>query len=44
MAVPMYKHIRLGVKLDYFRLDLVGLKVFLTRLTLGVYVHLYMEG
>ena len=36
--------IRFWVKLDYIRLDSVILKVLLTRLTSGVYMHLYVEG
>ena len=36
--------IRFRVKLDYIRLDSVRLKVLLTRLTSGVYIHLYVEG
>ena len=32
------------VKLDYIGLDSVRLKVRLTRLTFGVYMHLYVEG
>ena len=36
--------IRLRVKLDYIRLDSVRLKLVLTRLTSGVYIHLYVDG
>ena len=36
--------IRFGVKLDYIRLDSVRLKVRLTRLTAGVYMHLDVDG
>ena len=32
------------VKLDYIGLDSVRLKVRLTGLTFGVYMHLYVEG
>ena len=35
--------IRFSVKLDYIRLDYAILKVCFTRLTSGVYMHLYME-
>ena len=34
--------IRVMVKLDYIKFDSVILKVLLTRLTPGVYMHLYM--
>ena len=47
MAVPIFNFrvsfrvsIRLKVKLDYTRLDLIRLKIRLTRLTSAVYMHL----
>ena len=36
--------IRVKVNLDYIQLDSVRLKVRLTRLTSGVYMHLYVGG